>query len=144
MRLASSLALMLLLTGCQSFATRALTVPESEASSARAIVERISTSLALKPCSEYQVTVEGSDQCFGGRIGETSVTIASYKEASFFIVKIGLYAVGRPDEDWSEIVEKYRVALSSGLGGTPIAIQTKAAPIKFSPMPSAQSAASAP
>ena len=144
MRLAAYLIVTFLLGGCQSFAAHDLSVPASEASAVRLLVESTSTSLELSPCSQFNIKVEGADLCFGGVIGETSITIAGYETASQYTIKVALYAVGRPDQDWNALVEKYKATMTSSLPGIQIVVRRKAELPRFVVLKKPESAASAP
>lgn len=143
MRVATALISILILSGCQSFSAQDLSVPESEASAVRLLVEHTSISLGLAPCNQLQVKVEGADLCFGGAIGETSITVAGYRASPQYTVKVALYAVGRPDQDWNALVDKYKAAIASGLPGIQLVVRQRAELPRFVIPPRYEGAASA-
>lgn len=48
----------------------------------------------LQPCAGWDVRVEGSDSCFGGRVEPLAVTAVTQPAGDRYLVRIGVYASG--------------------------------------------------
>ena len=116
-----SLCLAVLVSGCQSWTTIALTVESADVQNIRAAIASAITVDAFAPCADWHVGVAGADLCLGGRVDGNSVTVAGFQTAKAYVVKIGFYGTGRIDSGVRERIEaRCKQAISAAAPGAQV------------------------
>jgi hypothetical protein len=124
MRHAAILSASLALTGCQSWETFSVSVSGADPEKVRSSVVALASAQGLRTCAEWKVTVSGADVCFGGRVSDSGVTVAGFRQADSYVVKVGFYTSGSPrPSEWSELHLQYRAAIAAAAPAAKVELQ---------------------